>query len=445
MSTFRNVLPVGGHRPEGFPVDALPPDTAPLVHTHVLADLLQSGASIGNVPTWSGTAWVPSAAASSGIGGSTGATDNRLLRADGTGGSTAQSSAVTVDDSGNVTGVGTLTCTAFTVDQVTYSGRTINRLRADGTNESVMFGPTGTGYITAQTPDGTTVGGDQRGANSVDWQTLRTLAARVASGLGSAVLGGQDNVASGAYSVAGGIGCVASGPYSVCLGESASATGTSAVFIGGQGSASGTSSFGTGFMASASGAGSVSLGTRCSGSATSTLSAGSDCSVISDYGVGLGLLSKSYLYGLFAKSSGSFAAVGDNQRAGVEARAATSDATPTNLFLDGSSARIVVPVNSTGVCTIKLTARTNTATGKWATAERQFSWNKGATAGSLAVTAVSTLGVERGSNAGVWPIGWALTITADVANGALDLQVTGEAATNIRWSAGLEWQEVTFA
>jgi hypothetical protein len=40
--------------------------------------------------------------------GTTGASDNRLLRADGTGGLTVQSSAVTVDDSGNMSGVGTL-------------------------------------------------------------------------------------------------------------------------------------------------------------------------------------------------------------------------------------------------------------------------------------------------------------------------------------------------
>jgi hypothetical protein len=37
-----------------------------------------------------------------GIGGSTGATDNRVLRADGNGGGTLQNSAVTIDDSGNV-------------------------------------------------------------------------------------------------------------------------------------------------------------------------------------------------------------------------------------------------------------------------------------------------------------------------------------------------------
>jgi Mtd second domain len=43
------------------------------------------------------------------IFGSTGGTDNRVLRADGTGGKTAQASAVAIDDSGNVTGVADLT------------------------------------------------------------------------------------------------------------------------------------------------------------------------------------------------------------------------------------------------------------------------------------------------------------------------------------------------
>lgn len=43
------------------------------------------------------------------IAGSTGVTDNRVLRADGTGGATVQNSAVTIDDSGNITGVAAIT------------------------------------------------------------------------------------------------------------------------------------------------------------------------------------------------------------------------------------------------------------------------------------------------------------------------------------------------
>lgn len=46
--------------------------------------------------------------------GSTGSTDNALLRADGTGGATLQASSVTVDDSGNMSGVGTLGVGAIT-------------------------------------------------------------------------------------------------------------------------------------------------------------------------------------------------------------------------------------------------------------------------------------------------------------------------------------------
>jgi len=47
--------------------------------------------------------------------GSTGSTDNRLLRADGTGAHTLQNSAVTVDDSGNMSGVGTLSAGVTTI------------------------------------------------------------------------------------------------------------------------------------------------------------------------------------------------------------------------------------------------------------------------------------------------------------------------------------------
>ena len=47
-------------------------------------------------------AWFPAA----GISGSTGSTDNAVLRANGTGGSTAQASGVTIDDSDNVTTTG---------------------------------------------------------------------------------------------------------------------------------------------------------------------------------------------------------------------------------------------------------------------------------------------------------------------------------------------------
>jgi hypothetical protein len=60
---------------------------------------------------FNGTNWTDLAATSTAtgtIGGTTGATDNRLTRSDGTGGSTIQASTVTLDDTGNMSGVNTL-------------------------------------------------------------------------------------------------------------------------------------------------------------------------------------------------------------------------------------------------------------------------------------------------------------------------------------------------
>jgi hypothetical protein len=51
--------------------------------------------------------------ANTGLGGSTGSTDNRILRSDGTGGATVQASPVTIDDSGNISGLGTVACGAI--------------------------------------------------------------------------------------------------------------------------------------------------------------------------------------------------------------------------------------------------------------------------------------------------------------------------------------------
>jgi hypothetical protein len=381
-----------------------------------LAALAQSGATSNQVPSWNGSAWVPVTPAT-GIGGSTGATTERVLVADGTGGATLKATPVTIDTSGNITGAGSITCTAFVIDQTTYSGRTLNRLMSDGTNEAVVLGPSGTGYVSRDMPDGG-AGGNQRGNYATDFGTR--------TGVGQATA-----VASGAYAFNAGLDNIVSGSYSGSLGLS--------------NTVSQSYSYGFGNTNTVSGFWSVCFGRGVSVTSNFAFAAGDYHSVTGEGGSAFGRYASAYLRGMQSLASGLFAATGDNQGAHVVAFRATSDATPSNLFLDGSSSRIVVPVNSSGLVQIMLVGRTNTAGGKWATAVRQVSWNKGTTAGSMTISALDTIGTDRGSNAGAWPAGWAFNITADTTNGAIDLQVTGEAATNIRWSAVLRWGEDTFA
>lgn len=59
------------------------------------------------------------------VGGSTGATDNRLLRSDGTGGLTLQATGITVDDSDNITDVAALTATTLNGTNVNKGGTAV--------------------------------------------------------------------------------------------------------------------------------------------------------------------------------------------------------------------------------------------------------------------------------------------------------------------------------
>lgn len=66
-----------------------------------------SAVTIGSNLSFSGGTLSASGGGGGTIGGTTGGNDNRILRADGTGGATVDASAVSIDDSGNVTGAAT--------------------------------------------------------------------------------------------------------------------------------------------------------------------------------------------------------------------------------------------------------------------------------------------------------------------------------------------------
>jgi hypothetical protein len=100
-------------------------------------------------------------------------------------------------------------------------------------NGNLYLQPNGTGAIQAQATTSSTVGGNARGANAVDWQTVRSTAGGVANGSNSVIGGGAGNFSSSGYAVvAGGLNNGASGYGSIVSGGSSNAASAAWTFVG---------------------------------------------------------------------------------------------------------------------------------------------------------------------------------------------------------------------
>ncbi len=140
-------------------------------------------------------------------------------------------------------------------------------------------------------------------------------------------------------------------------------------------------------------------------------------------------------FGQMAYASGQFATGGDAQTSVYVVRGTTTNATQTELFLDGAAARMVVPTNSTWSYDILLTART--AAGNSAGYQiRGVIKNNAGTTALVGTPNLLVLGEDVAA--------WDATAAADNANDALVVRVTGAAATTIRWIATVRTVEVTY-
>lgn len=301
----------------------------------------------------------------------------------------------------------------------------------------VALVPKGSGGLAANVADGASTGGNKRGTRAVDWQISRSTSEQVASGNNSVIGGGTGNTAAQANSVvAGGSGNTTSGAF------------TSAVIGGGQNNTA------SNYHATISGGvGNAASGYRSSIMGGENNTASNDqASVVGGYeNVASGKMSTAGgfyattrgLYGMVARASGRFAAIGDAQKGTYILRRATTDATQTELSCDGSTpgsaSRIILPNNSTCSFTGQLVARSSGGdTAGWrfsGTIERGA--NAAATAIIGSVTATDTQ-AESGASS------WAITVDADTTNGSLRLRVTGAASTNIRWLATVETCELGY-
>lgn len=359
-----------------------------------------SAASAGQVLTVQGDGSVAFAAVSAGIGGSTGSTDNAVLRADGIGGATLQSSGWIVPD-------------IFTASP----NATVNHLslQATGssTNVSVSIVPKGTGAFSLAVPDGTTAGGNARGANAVDLRTTaRSAAADVASGsasfLGpSAVRASGNNSAcifgeaTGDFSFSAGVQGIASGGYSGNLGGRYSeATGTYAL-AGGEFN-------------------------RAQSQDATAIGGGENTASAAYSSVFGGYRAVADRYGMDARASGRFAAAGDCQRVQFTLRNTTTTNSAVTLFLDGSSARLTIPSGKALHGTLHVLGAKAGGTAI-ASYMRQVTIANVTGTTSLVGT-VNTIGVDEAA-------GTSLAVTADNTNDALQVAPTGVLNENWRWFA----------
>lgn len=300
---------------------------------------------------------------------------------------------------------------AVELSHATYSGGVYSRLRTitAGTgadNINLVLGPSGTGALTARMPDGTATGGNARGAWAVDWQmkTTAASAANVASAEGSTIVGGWQNTSSGDYSVSGGYKNVASGYGSTAFGDSHIASGTRSAALCYANTASGS------------------------------------------YSMAIGFFSLANKLGQFSQAGGRFTATGDAQRSTLVASRTTTDATLTELFLDGSASRITLPNDTRWFASVRVVASTTTAGAAYAVFERRCLIGRGANAAATAIVGnVQTIGSDIGTSTGSPPAGWAVALSADTTNGALKIEVTGALATTIRWVAEVSLVEVAYA
>jgi hypothetical protein len=281
------------------------------------------------------------------------------------------------------------------------------------TNVDVVIAPKGTGaFILGPEPDGTATGGNKRGARAVDLQTSRNAATKVASGAGS-IQCGTNNTTTQADGATFGNGNNNTGTQgAVTLGSDNTNSTKQGFCFGGINSLTAIEySQIIGYSNSNSGNISGVWGQWCNNSA--------------NYSMTLGTYGSGTRPGTFVFAGGRFGGTGDAQFAMPILRAATSDATPTELLLEGS-ARFTIPASGIIAGTISLVG-TRTDGSAVAHYVRQFCIKNVAGTTSEVYSPI-TIGTDNAA-------GTSIAITANDTNDALKIEATGIAAQNWRWQA----------
>jgi hypothetical protein len=336
--------------------------------------------------------------------------------------------------------------------------------------------------------DGTAIGG---GGAALELYAENPSSPTAPSATGTNAVAIQDGAsASGNRGIAIGRGAVASGTYSIALGVYTDATpfygtaiGYNAQAFSGNGATALTNSYASGagsFAAAianntssygATGANSVAIGRLARATGSESISIGSSFTYATGsnsvalgrdslsegsraVAIGGGNASSQYSHsfgyqsatptvqGHYAYASGRFSAVGDAQAGVFVLRSDTADATPEALTTRNQAAsatnQIILPNNSAyafhGTIVARQQASQGTACAAW---KIEGLIRREGSAGTTVLVNSATTVLDNTPS-------WGLALSADTTNGGLKIEVTGAAATNIRWVSTINTSEVTY-
>jgi len=338
-------------------------------------------------------------AASSGSGGeisgTSGTTDNGIVRADGTGGGAVQGSSIVIDD----------------IDATTQQNVAIRNVDP-AASSAVVITPKGTGaFILGPKPDGTTAGGVVRGARAVDLSMQRANSGFVASGADSFVCGVTNRATAQAAGCLSGDSNSATSFRAVCAGGFAStASGPDSAVAGGQ------------FNTASNNESAILGGNNNTASGLRAVCIGGSRAVANRIGMS-------------ALSNGRFSTDGDAQRGTVVMRRLTVNSTQVELSFDGldpagatitTATRFCLLPNQTGMVDLLVVARSTGGTDA-ACFHRRCLISRNAAGTVALIGSTISIGADIES-AGA--SGWDVTLAADNANKSLSVQVTGAGSSS---------------
>jgi hypothetical protein len=230
----------------------------------------------------------------------------------------------------------------------------------------------------------------------------------------------------------------------VAIGNGSLASGLSAVTLGISSLASGTFGTSVGYQTQATAGNSVAVGRGCVASGSQSTALGYQSQASGEYSTAIGRNAKAELIGKFAYAAADFGAGSFYSQTGIyvflaDTTDATAEALTTNNSTASTTNQIILPNNSAyafhGTIVARQQASGGTASAAW---KIEGLIRREANAGTTTLVNSATTVLDNTPS-------WGMALSADTTNGGLKIEVTGAAATNIRWVATIHTSEVTYA